>query len=189
MEQDAKYFILPIAFDLSRNEETGGVLCGKETTIACLEAVNTALSIQCGGGFAEIVVTAGYVANGWDVVMANVMTKFMTEIARGDVTIVTSPSPTFNTEGEIRQFVEHINRLTMMRRPELVIVVKNWHALRVGMLLRILAWEARKVGRYMPQWTIITVPSEVPYRHRMRELIAIPENFFRIVWRNLRSRR
>jgi hypothetical protein len=85
--------------------------------------------------------------------------------------------------------MEYIGDRTMRRTPKLVVVVKNWHAPRVRMIIWFLKLRAKKLGLYMPDWTIVPIPSRVPYQHRLRELFAIPENFFRIVWKNLRSRR
>ncbi len=195
VDRNAAYIVLPIAFELQRDPVTGTVICGDETAAACKAAVSVTHNISNRGGFANICVTAGHIGNGWDVTMCEVMKNFITtqmgmkmwssELPK----VIASPAPAFNTEGELRQLLAYIGERTMMRRPHLVIVVKNWHALRVWLLLKLMGWEASRVGRYMPNWTIVTIPSKVPYLHRMREFIAIPENFFRIVWKNLRSRR
>jgi hypothetical protein len=192
VDRNAVYYVLPVAFDLDRNG-SGEVICGRETAAACVGAVEVAISIESSRGHSEIIVTAGRVANGWNVVMADVMAKYIAALLKleqkSDVKTIVSPAPTFNTEGELRQLLTCIGEHTMKLRPEIVVVVKNWHALRVWVLLKLMGWEASRVGRYMPNWTIVKIPSKVPYRHRMREFIAIPENFFRIVWKNLRSRR
>lgn len=189
IDPDAYYFILPIAFELRRGQLTDAVKCGPETAAACEKALAIAWKIRSTSDNAELVMTAGHVGNGWNVVMADVMAQHARTRDNGHVRITSSPAPVFNTEGELRQLLAYIGKETMQYRPEIIVVVKNWHAPRVWMLLQLMSWESSRVGRYMPNWTIVTIPSKVPYRHRMRELIAIPENFFRIVWKNLRSRR
>ncbi len=193
VDRNAAYFVLPIAFELQRDPVTGTVICGDETAAACKAAVSIAHNIRNRGGCANVYVTAGHAGNGWDVDMCEVMKGFITaqmgmKMWSSELpNVIASPAPTFNTEGEIRKLVSIISEQLIKRRPHIIVVGKDWHMWRVRMILWFIGREMAGARKYMPHWTIVTIPSNVPYRHRMREFAAIPANFLRMFFRNARS--
>lgn len=193
VDRNAAYFVLPIAFELQRDPMTGTVICGDETAAACRAAVSITHDIRNRGGCANVYVTAGHVGNGWNVDMCEVMKDLIirqmgTMMWRDGVPeVITSPAQAFNTEGELRRLVDLIDEKNIKRRPHIIAVGKDWHMRRVRMILWFIGREMAGARKYMPRWTIVKIPSNVPYRHRMRECIAIPANFLRMLFGNIRS--
>lgn len=192
VDGNTHYYVLPIAFGLQHNG--ANVVCDTETRRACDGAIIVAEHITTvHSGTCTIVPTAGVTKNGRNVVMAEVMAEYITNhsghyssASNGDYTVVPSAADEFSTAGEIREILNFATSKTTTRRPHIVVVVKSWHAPRVRMLLRLISHFFKRSGYYTPQWDVVTVPSDVPYWHRLREIIALPHNALRI-WRQYKN--
>ncbi len=163
-----------VACDLARNE-SGKVIIGPETKIACDRAVEIARKLPD----YLVFLTAGCASEKWDEVwMADTMNEYIR--TQGDIHCWIGKASSFNTDGEMRMLADMIipsRYKSLLPVEEVILAVKWWHAPRSWLLCK---YRLHKAGLKIPV-SISSCPSNASWAMIAREIPAIFHNVWRIL--------
>lgn len=163
-----------VACDLAR--ESGQIVVGPETKIACDKAIDIATKEP---GPLAILSTAGRASSAWGHVwMGCLMDNYIVSRTDNCVPTKAGMATTFNTDGEMSTLAKMLGEVPFKDKvKEVILAVKWWHAPRSWCLCKYRLWKA---GLRIPV-SISWCPSNASLLAILREIPAFFQNILRIL--------